>query len=690
MPYKERRVSKKRRYSYKLIYWGILAILFFLLSGLPSLASKVPAQFQILERQSQENPEQEPAITPSPTAPGLNDPQEFAAFIDKFFNEEMSKSHTAGAAIAVVKDGKLFFAKGYGYANVEKKIPVVADKTLFRVASLSKLVTATAAMQLYEQGQLELDAPVNKYLTNFQLKNPYPEPAKVAQLMTHTDGTTVRRLGLAAPTAAQMEPLGDYLADQMPPIVHPPGELYSYSSHSTALLGYLVEQVSNIPFVQYIDKNIFQPLEMRHSTFLQPPPPALASDLAVGYQYQNGSFKAVPYLYLNIAPAAALSTTATDMTHFMIAHLLNGRYENSRILEEDTVRLMHEQHFTEHPLLPGTAYEFHERLENNIRAIEHLGSLRGYSSSLTLLPDQNIGIFTATNNFNGVHGKLIPQFFDRYFPVVKKPTPKKPLTLTNEQLNRFTGTYRDVEYPRHTFAKLTAPFKHINIKKSDNGTLLLSTPGLFFLGNSPKIRLVPVEPLLFQRVDDEAFTAFGEDRSGRIAFAFNPIWPIIGAYERIPWYETIWVQIGIAGFCAVVFLSACIIWPIRPFIRRLRGKRSQVERRLHRAWSLAGLVGTLNLVFLVGFFLSLWLIGWKLVYGVPTVVVTLLFIPLIATVLTVGLPIFALLAWKDNYWSIIKRSSVGAASLTHYSLITLAALAFIPFLVYWNLLRFHF
>ena len=685
MARKETKLIKKRRYSYKVkvIYWVILAILFFSLSGLPSLARNVPAQLQILERQPQENPEREPAVPPAPNAPGLNDPQEFEAFVDNFFNEEMSKSHAAGAAISVVKDGKLFFAKGYGYANVEKKIPVVADKTLFRVASLSKLFTATAAMQLYERGLLDLDADVNKYLTNFQLENPYPEPVRVAQLMTHTDGTTKRRIGLAAPTEAEMEPLGDYLADHMPPIVWRPGELYSYSSHSTALLGYLVERISGLPFVQYIDKNIFQPLSMPRSTFLQPPPPALADNLAVGYQYQKGNFKPVPYLYLNIAPAAALSTTATDMAHFMIAHLLLGRYENSRILEEDTVRLMHEQHFTHHPKLPGSAYSFHERLENNIRAIEHLGSLRGYSSSLTLLPDQNIGIFTATNNFNGVHGKLIPKFFDHYFPVAKKTARKKPLAFTDEQLERFTGTYRDLEYPRDTFAKLSAPFKHINIKKGDNGTLLVSTPGLFFLGNAPKIRLVPVEPLLFQRVDDEAFTAFGEDRSGRIAFAFNPIWPIIGAFERVQWYETIWVQLGLVGFCAVVFLSAFIIWPIRPLIRRLRGKRFQVERHLSRAWLLAGLISTLNLVFLIGFPLSLWLIGvWKLVYGVPAVVVALLCIPLLTTVLTVGLPIFTALGWKNNYWSVIRRS--------HYSLITLAALAFIPFLVYWNLLGFHF
>lgn len=675
---------KKRRYGRtKIIRWIIITILFFSLSGLPSFAQDLQIQLPLSDPQQQQQTEPQQPVLPAPNAPGLNDPQEFEAFIDNFFNEEMSKSHTAGAAISVVKDGKLFFAKGYGYANVEKKIPVVADKTLFRVASISKLFTATAAMQLYERGVLELDADINKYLTHFQLENPYPEPARVAQLMTHTDGTTKRLIGLAARTEAKMEPLGDYLADYMPPIVWPPGELYSYSSHSTALLGYLVERISGVPFVQYIDQNIFQPLSMRKSTFLQPPPPPLASDLAVGYQYQKGNFKPVPYLYLNIAPAAALSTTATDMAHFMIAHLLGGRYENSRILEEDTVRLMHDQHFTEHPRLPGTAYEFHERLENNLRAIEHLGSLRGYSSSLTLLPDQNIGIFTATNNFNGVHGKLLPQFFDRYFPVSKRPAPLKPLALTQTQLARFTGTYRDLEYPRNTFAKLTAPFKHINIKKGDNGTLLISTPSLFFLGNAPKVQLIPVEPLLFQRVNDQAFTAFGEDSSGHIRFAFNPLWPIIGAFERVPWYETIWFQLGLVGFCAVVFLSACIIWPVRPLIRRLRGKRFQIKRRLSRGWLIAGLVGTLNLAFLIGFPLSLWLIGvWKLVYGVPAVVVALLCIPLVTTGMTMALPIFTLLAWKNKYGSVVERS--------HYSLITLAALAFIPFLVYWNLLGFQF
>jgi len=684
LPQKQNKVLKKRKYARKLISWIVLAVLFLSLSGLPSWARNTPADVQVIDRQpDQPITEPEQSVPAAPSAPGLNDPQEFEAFVDNFFKEEVSKSHIPGGVVSVVKDGKLFFAKGYGYANLEKKIPVEADKTLFRVASLSKLFTATAAMQLYEQGLLDIHTDVNKYLTDFQIKNPFSEPVTAARMMMHTDGTTKRRIGLAARTAAEMEPLGNYLADHMPPVVWQPGNLYSYSSHSTALLGYVVEKISGIPFAQYIDKNIFQPLQMRRSTFLQPPPPALADDLAVGYQYQSGNFKPVPYLYLNIAPAAAMQATATDMAHFMLAHLLHGRYENSRILEENTVRLMHEQHFTHHPLLPGTGYSFRERLENNIRTVGHLGSLRGYSSSLTLLPDRNIGIFIATNSFSGVNGKLLTQFFDRYFPAPQQPAFKNPLVLSEEQLNQFTGTYRDLEYPRDTLAKLTAPFEHINIKQSDKGTLLVSTPSLFFVGNAPKIRLTPVEPLLFQRVNDDAFTAFEQDKSGWIKFAFNPLWAKIGAYEHIHWYETSWVQLGILGFCVAVFLSAAVIYPIVPLIRRLRGKRFQVKRQLRWAWVLAGLIGTLNLVFLIGFPLSIWLYGfWRLVYGVPAVAIAFLCIPLLTTVLTLGLFIFTALAWKNNYWSLMKKS--------HYSLITLAALVFIPFLTYWNLLGFQF
>jgi CubicO group peptidase (beta-lactamase class C family) len=681
---------RKRAFSgLKQVFLGfLLAVLCFSLSGLPALAQGVADElnkFPLLSPDHQPAPptEQEPIVPPLSNRTGPSNLQEVETFMDKFFAQEMPKEHVPGAVVSLVKGGEILFTKGYGYANVEKKIPVDPETTLFRVASLSKLFTDTATMQLYERGALELDRDINQYLQAFQVENKYPQPITAAHLMTQTSGISRRLIGIAADTEAAMSPLEEFLSERLPPIILPPGEVYFYSNTGITLLGYLVQQVSGVPFIQYIDENILQPLDMRQSTFLQPLPPALDSNLAVGYQYKSGKFHPVPFLYLNIFPAASLSTTATDMAHFMIAHLLEGRYENSRILEEDTVRLMHRQHFTHHPLLPGSAYGFHERLENNLRTIGHAGNLRGYSSSITLLPDQDVGLFIATNNFNGIHEKLINQFLDHYYPV-QNPSPlREPDANLRGQLERFTRTYWDFEYPRDTFLKLGATFGHINIKKGEDNTLLVSVPGLFSTGGATQVKLAPIEPMLFQRTDNDDFTAFGEDSNGRIKFAFNPIGPKLGAFERAPWYLTIWWQLGLAVVCALVFLSACIVWPIVPIIRSLRGKGFKLERRFSYAWLVAGLVGTLHLLFIVGLPLSLWFYGvWKLIYGVPAIAIPWFYLPPIAIGLSIALLVLTVLAWKNKYWSIWQRS--------HYSLITLAAFAFIPFLVYWNFLGLKF
>ncbi|XHX78819.1 MAG: serine hydrolase [Stenomitos frigidus ULC029] len=636
-------------------------------------------QFLLLSPPGSEQTEPKATTSPASSQKGPQDPQEVEAFLDKFFTNETPKEHVPGAVVALVKEGKILFTKGYGYANVEKKIPVVPDRTLFRVASLSKLFTDTAVMQMYERGLLNLHTDVNQYLKRFQIKNPYEEPITAARLMIQTDGTSQRLLGIAAPTAAEMQPLSTFIPTYMPPIVQPPGKLYSYSNMGITLAGYLVEVLSGTPFVDYMDKNLLQPLEMQRSSFRQPLPPALASDLAVGYQYKNGKFQPVPFLYLNIAPAASLSATATDMAHFMIAHLQKGRYENSQILQEDTARKMHRQQFSQHPLVPGTGYGFHERLENNIRAIGHVGSLRGYSSSLTLLPEQNVGLFIASNNFNGMHGKLITQFFDHYYPVkTSNPTPQAPRNI-NDRLDRFTGTYRDLEYPRDTLGKLTAPFGHLHVKAGDNGTLVVQTPGLFFPTSIVEKRLAPVEPLLFQRLDDDGYSAFGEDEQGQIAYVFNPIGAKIGTFEKIPWYETIVFQGWLAGACIVLFLAA-LLSSIGSWLGWFGKQHHAGAPKLARvAWLVMALVSGLYLLFLIGLPLSLWLMGvWKLVYGLPAIAVAFLYLPPIAASLSIALPVFALLAWKRNYWSAWERSL--------YSLTTLAALVFIPFLLYWNLL----
>jgi CubicO group peptidase (beta-lactamase class C family) len=667
----------------KWISRAMLGLVLVLLLATPGLARQVNLTAVSIEGEPALNLQKDDTVTPAPSAPGLGDRTEFAAFMDSLFNAEMAAREAPGAAVSVVKDGEIFFAKGYGYANVEQQIPVDAEHTLFRVASISKLFTATATMQLQEQGLLDLTDDISPYLGNrVKLENPFPEPVTFAQMLTHTDGSTKRRLGLAAPTEAKLQPLEDYLAEHLPPIVYPPGELFSYSSHSIALLGYLVQRIADQPFVDYIDEHILSPLEMNRSSFAQPPPHR--QDLATGYRKRGNTFESVPYLYLNIGPGAALSSTVTDMAHFMIAQLQGGQYQNSRILQPESVADMHRIHFRSYPQLPGTGYGFRERRINGLQALGHLGSLRGYSSSLTLLPDQNIGLFIVSNSLNGVHGRVIQKFFDHYFPQESPPTGNLPEPIDVFQLNLspFAGTYRDLEYPRHTIAKLTAPYMHINIKATESG-LTVKTPALFFRNDRPDSQLEPLNPLLFRHRDDGTLTAFGADQNGNILYAYNPVLSKMATFTKIAWYENLWFHGGLLLASVLIFLSGCWIWPLHPALRSLRGKPFAVPRPHSSAWQMAGLVSTLNLIFLIGFPLSLWLYGaWKLAYGMPWFGIAFLILPITSAVLTAGMVVIALWGWITTKWSILGR--------LHYTVLALAATIFALLLTYWNVLGFQF
>ncbi len=172
-----------------------------------------------------------------------------------------------------------------------------------------------------------------------------------------------------------------------------------------------------------------------------------------------------------------------------------------------------------------------------------------------------------------------------------------------------------MEFPRNTLAKVSAPFKHINITRGENGTLVIQRPSLFFLSNVNQVTLVPIAPLLFQHANDDTLTAFGENQKGKITFAFNPIWAKIGAYERVSWYETLWVQLGLILACGLLFLSAVIVYLILPLAHRWQHIPNK-HRQAASPLILAGFTGLLNLLFLISLPLSLWLIGiWKLVYG---------------------------------------------------------------------------
>ena len=153
---------------------------------------------------------------------GPTDPAEMESFLDDLFAQDMEEYHIAGAAVSVVKDGELFFAKGYGYADLEKGIPVDPEQTGFRIGSVTKLFTWTAVMQLVEQGKLDLDADVNTYL-DFRIPATYPEPITLRHLLTHTSGFEQIRTDILVSDADDLVPAGEFLVSHMAERVRPPG-----------------------------------------------------------------------------------------------------------------------------------------------------------------------------------------------------------------------------------------------------------------------------------------------------------------------------------------------------------------------------------------------------------------------------------------------------------------------------------
>jgi CubicO group peptidase (beta-lactamase class C family) len=331
-------------------------------------------------------------------ASGPTDPAEMEAFLDELMAKDMQERHIAGAAIAVVKDGQLFFTKGYGYADLENKIPVDPEKTMFRIGSVGKVFTWTAVMQLVEQGKLDLDADINTYL-DFRIPDTYPQPITLKHLMTHTSGIEDRWLESLTPDASELVSERKWLVDNFPGRVRPPGEAAGYSNYNAMLGGYIVARVSGEPYDQYIQKHIFDPLGMTHSNVRLPIPENLRSFMSKSYIYVDGALQPFPDYVGQPAgmPSGSHQLSVTDMARFMIARLEGGSYgdvsSEMRILQESTAQKMLTTLYTPDPRLKGAAYGLFDFSENGQWVLGHSGYAPKMYGLLLLLPDQHLGVY---------------------------------------------------------------------------------------------------------------------------------------------------------------------------------------------------------------------------------------------------------------------------------------------------------
>ena len=374
-----------------------------------------------------------------------------------------------------------------------------------------------------------------------------------------------------------------------------------------------------------------------------------------------------------------------DIARFMRAHLQTGQAGVVRILAEQTAREMHRQHFTQHPRLPGFCYGFWESFNNGRRAIQHGGSVQGYDVYLFLLPTEQVGLFVAQNGGIGeLSGPFIDEFMDRFFPGHFTPPAVFP-TQSPTPLESLAGWYRVTQRPLRTLDKLALLLRPHDVRVSvrPDGVLDVRTAydgdGRVWLDG---LSFVEVGPLHFRDSTGRYQMAFRTGTRGPASHLFTDAARHPVVFDSIAWYDRREIHWSVLIGCSIVFLSAGFRRSKgaehRPSILSAKIRGSQLER----AWLCAKVTSALNLIFAAAFPPYLLFGPIRLGYGEMGAVPLLLAVPVIATVLTVPLVLFAVQAWRADYWSVLAR--------VHYTIVTLAALAFVWFLGYWNLLGLRY
>ena len=544
-------------------------------------------------------------VPPSPQAPATSEatvtepPHELTAadvhaFLDGFMPMQLERENIAGAVVLVVKDGAILFSKGYGYSDVENKAPVTVDATLFRPGSISKLFTWTAVMQLVEQNKLDLDRDVNDYL-DFKIPAKFGKPITLRNIMTHTPGFEEQIKDLIVEDRAPAT-LKQHLTQHIPERIFPPGVTPAYSNYGAALAGYIVERVSGRPFNDYVVENIFKPLGMSRSTFAQPLPDQLNPLMSKGYK--KGAGKAQKFEIIEEAPAGALAATAADLSHFMIAHLQNGKFENAQILRPETANQMHSRQFSLSPALNGMCLGFYEESRNGHRIIGHGGDTVYFHSDMHLVLDSGVGFYVSYNSAG--KGQISPRsalwlhFLDRYFPY--KPPKVEKISTADADASAVAGHYVTSRRSESNFLKVAALEDNVEVTPDKDGAIKIE-PFKDFNGEIKQWQ--EIAPLVYRSVNGQDLVAFRRLDHDRMQLIIN--FPAV-VFQRVALAGNSDFNQAVILAVLIVFGLTVIFWPLAALVRGHYHHRLELDTRYLRLRPWVRLVCAVNLAFLIIFY----------------------------------------------------------------------------------------
>ena len=536
----------------------------------------------------------EPQQDKAPAEPRARqlDAADLSAWLDGRVPYALKSGDIAGMVISVVKDGKVLLQRGYGLDDVAAKKPMDPETTMVRPGSTSKLFTWTAVMQLVQQGKIDLDRNVNDYL-DFKIPETFGKPITMRHLMNHRAGFEEGLKDLLVYDPKVKPTTEQYLKDHPRPMLFAPGAVPAYSNYGVSLAGYIVQRVSGEPFEDYVERHIFLPLGMKHSTFRQPLPEQFKG--LGGKGYRTAGEPPSEFELVVTAPAGSVSTTAADMSRFMLAHLQQGSLDGYAMLDAATTARMHSP---THEGLPGfsvMAHGFFHGKQNGRTVIGHGGDTVVFHTEFNLLPEEGVGIFFSYNSRGrdaavyGARKELFDGFMDRYFPA---PAGKEAPTLASamSDAQQIAGRYQSSRRVEHGFLSVFYLLEQTVISANPDGTI--TAPG----GPGEMVTYREVGPQLWRKVGGAQTLTLKEiDGVKTVIDSENPV----SVLQQSSFLHSAPLTLTVLTLSLLVILATLVLWPLGALLRRADRASSGASPELRRLRKVQRLSAGVALAWLV-------------------------------------------------------------------------------------------
>jgi CubicO group peptidase (beta-lactamase class C family) len=475
-----------------------------------------------------------------------------AAFLQRKMAQAVVAHGLSAGSVVVVTKEEIVHLSGHGFTDAQRLTPMDPRKHLVRTGSVSKLFTWVAVLQLYERGLVDLDADIRNYLEidlphRVCYRTDRNEVITLRHLMTHTAGFEDILEGLFS--FNEMPPLRDQLLQRVPNRIYPPGTVMAYSNYGTALAGYIVEVVSGISFPEYVKEHILNPLGMTRSSFSQPLEAHLLSALVAPCRRVNGEFLCGNFEHMP-APAGGQSTTPYDMALFLQAHLGGGHNASGSILKPETMQMMHQTLFRQHPATAGMTHGMKELLIHGHRLITHSGSTTVYDAGFFLMPEKEIGVFlSCVGGNNAVIVEMMHALIKEFYPG-KGPADSETISDNPMPLKKLAGEYhqsRSIRSGSSKILNLVIGSLHVRQKGDDKIVFRLYDADYLYREMAPGV---------FRSEQENTQYPFGymeqlvvaQSPDGRVMLVTDGPMTFI----RARWYET-------AAFAGWIFLPALLL-----------------------------------------------------------------------------------------------------------------------------------